>query len=42
MKIVEDMKITSHKEKDKLNEAKDKIYLRGFYEGVMLVGVGKD
>ena len=42
VKIVEDMKIQSQKDKDKLTEAKDKIYLKGFYEGIMLVGVGKE
>jgi leucyl-tRNA synthetase len=25
-----------------LAEAKDKVYLKGFYEGVCLVGIGKD
>lgn len=25
-----------------MTEAKDKVYLKGFYEGVMLVGEGKD
>jgi leucyl-tRNA synthetase len=25
-----------------LTEIKDKVYLKGFYEGVMLVGIGKD
>ena len=36
------MKIQSQKDKEKLTEAKDKVYLKGFYEGKMLVGVGKD
>lgn len=34
------MKIQSQKDKDKLTEAKDKVYLKGFYEGKMLVGLG--
>jgi leucyl-tRNA synthetase len=38
VKLVEDMKIQSQKDKEKLAEAKDKVYLKGFYEGVMLVG----
>ena len=38
VKLVEEMKIQSQKDKDKLAEAKDKVYLKGFYEGVMLVG----
>ena len=40
VKIVDDLKIQSQKDKDKLAEAKDKIYLKGFYEGVMLTGLG--
>ena len=40
VKLVEEMKIQSQKDKDKLTEAKDKVYLKGFYEGVMLVGLG--
>ena len=40
VKIVDDMKIQSQKDKDKLAEAKDKIYLKGFNEGVCLVGLG--
>ena len=38
VKLVDDLKIQSQKDKDKLTEAKDKVYLKGFYEGVMLVG----
>jgi leucyl-tRNA synthetase len=30
--------IKSSKDKDKLKQAKDEVYLKGFYEGVMLVG----
>ena len=40
VKLVEEMKIQSHKEKEKLAEAKDRVYTKGFYEGVMLIGVG--
>lgn len=39
IKVVEEMKIQSHKEKDKLTEAKDKVYKEGFNNGVMLVGL---
>jgi len=35
------LKIKSQNEKDKLKEAKDKVYLKGFYEGKMLVGICK-
>lgn len=38
VKMVDDMKIQSQKDKEKLAEAKDKVYLKGFTEGVMLVG----
>ena len=40
VKLVEDLKIQSQKDKEKLAEAKDKVYTKGFYEGVMLVGLG--
>jgi len=40
-KCVEDLKIQSHKDADKLKEAKDMCYLEGFYKGIMLVGVAK-
>lgn len=40
VKVVEEMKIASQNDKVKLTEAKDKVYLKGFYEGVMLVGLG--
>lgn len=38
VKICEDMKIKSQNERDRLDEAKQITYKKGFYEGVMLVG----
>jgi leucyl-tRNA synthetase len=40
LKVVDEMKIQSQKDKEKLAQAKEKIYMKGFYEGVMLVGMG--
>ena len=37
-KICEDLKIKSQNERDKLEKAKAEIYLKGFYDGIMLVG----
>ncbi|KAL5966517.1 Leucine--tRNA ligase cytoplasmic [Taenia solium] len=37
-KVVEEMKITSQNDRDKLQEAKEKIYKLGFYDGVLLMG----
>lgn len=34
----DNLKIQSHKDADKLKEAKDLCYLEGFYKGIMLVG----
>ncbi|VDP03418.1 unnamed protein product, partial [Soboliphyme baturini] len=41
--VCEELKITSQNDQEKLQVAKEKIYLKGFYDGVMLVGefVGK-
>jgi leucyl-tRNA synthetase len=36
--MCERLDIKSYKETDKLKQAKDEVYLKGFYEGVMLVG----
>eukprot|EP00752_Nemacystus_decipiens_P004015 g3678.t1 len=36
--MCEKLKIKSCKEADKLKKAKEEVYLKGFYEGVMLVG----
>jgi len=36
--ICEQMKIESHRDKDKLAAAKQEVYKKGFYEGVMKVG----
>ena len=36
--MCERLDIKSTKDKDKLKAAKDEVYLKGFYEGIMLVG----
>jgi len=36
--IYEKMKIKSHKDKEKLTLAKKEVYLKGFYEGILIVG----
>lgn len=36
--MVEDLKIQSQNDRDKLQEAKEMVYLKGFYEGTLLVG----
>ncbi|TPP66579.1 Leucyl-tRNA synthetase b [Fasciola gigantica] len=40
--VVEQMKIQSQNDTDKLVEAKEKVYKAGFYDGIMLVGAHKD
>lgn len=37
----EELKIQSQNDRDKLQEAKERVYLKGFYEGVLLVGLHK-
>lgn len=39
VKLVEDLKIKSQNDKELLAQAKDACYLKGFNEGVMLVGL---
>ena len=36
--VVEEMKIKDHKDKEKLAQAKEKVYLQGFYAGELIVG----
>ncbi|KAG7401107.1 hypothetical protein PHYBOEH_002990 [Phytophthora boehmeriae] len=40
-KVCNDLKIVSQNDKDKLAKAKELVYLKGFYEGVLLVGSQK-
>lgn len=37
-KVVTDMKIASQNDREKLQDAKEKVYKLGFYDGVLLVG----
>jgi len=39
--VVDQLKIQSQNDREKLAEAKEMVYLKGFYEGVMLVGEHK-
>uniref|UniRef100_H3G7T4 leucine--tRNA ligase n=1 Tax=Phytophthora ramorum TaxID=164328 RepID=H3G7T4_PHYRM len=40
-KVCHDLKIVSQNDKDKLAKAKELVYLKGFYEGVLIVGSQK-
>jgi leucyl-tRNA synthetase len=37
-KVCEELKIQSQNDHIKLQEAKEKVYLKGFYEGVLIIG----
>jgi leucyl-tRNA synthetase len=37
-KCYDDLNIQSHKDADKLKQAKEMCYLEGFYKGIMMVG----
>lgn len=39
--VCEQMKVQNHKDKDKLALAKKEVYLKGFYQGVLIVGPHK-
>jgi leucyl-tRNA synthetase len=41
VKLVEDLKIKSQKDRDLLQKAKDEAYKKGFYQGRMIVGIGE-
>lgn len=38
VKACDEFKILSQNDKEKLKEAKDKVYLKGFNEGILLIG----
>lgn len=40
--VYDQLKIQSQNDKEKLAQAKEMVYLKGFYEGVLLVGKYKD
>lgn len=41
VKLVEDLKIKSQKDRDLLQKAKEEAYRKGFYQGRMIVGIGE-
>ena len=41
VKLVEDLKIKSQKDRDLLEKAKAEAYRKGFYQGKMIVGIGE-
>lgn len=41
VKVCDDLKVVSQNDKEKLAKAKELVYLKGFYEGVLLVGSQK-
>ena len=41
VKLVDDLKIKSQKDSDLLAQAKEQAYKKGFYDGVMMLGIAK-